>query len=152
MFFLYFLYKKYPRACKRLLFIIISVMVVFMMAMYHLFKNIEIAFTVFDINPKNGISFEMRVKNRSFFNVKLEDIKLEVEKFNLGKAQQVFTAKNGSKTIKKFKPENIKAHSVNDLDLFFRILEEFDEPFQGNIMIVMNKFGIKVPFEQKISA
>lgn len=117
-----------------------------MLVLYHIFTHIEIRLTPI-LEEEDGVEFEMKIVNNSVFCVTMEDVKLEIDTFNLGKAQ---TIDEDTSEIRRFKPITIKRKTSQDFKLFFRIIEEFNEPYRGDILIIMKKFGIKIPFEQKI--
>lgn len=149
MFFLYFLYKKYPKIFKLLLALGLSTIILLAITLYHLFSNVNIGYymKIDDTTLKLGI----KIRNKSIFPVKIEKVILEIDKYHLGPPHQIkSTADDDTKKTSKFTHVYIKPGSTVYLDLFFTIFEQFDEPFNGNLLIVMEKWKIKVPYEQKI--
>lgn len=141
MFFLYFLYKKNKKLFKYFLISIISILLLLIIFFYHIFSNLEINFKKLKLKNENFI-LELRIKNKSFFDVNLDKIKLEIRKYELGKPEE-----NG-KRIEKMK---ILKNETKILKVFFKILGVFEnEKFEGDLMVVMSKWKIKVPYEHKI--
>lgn len=125
---------------------IFSIIIFLIIILYHVFSNIEIKLTPI-LNIEDGLEFEMKLINKSIFCVTMEDVKLEIDTFHLGKPQLILKK---SSEIRRIKPTTIKRNSSEHFKFFYRIIEEFNEPFRGDLLIIMKKFGIKIPFEQKL--
>lgn len=146
MFLFLYLLKRHRRIFKAILafsFLTITYLIIFLV---HLFKQQEIHIKKLkfkEIDNINFIQIDIKFQNRSIFNVYLDDVKLELDRYDIGLAQI------DNKRLKKM---IIPKRSKMFVEILFRIKETFEnDELRGNFLIVMSKFKIKIPFERKIN-
>lgn len=144
MLLLLLLFKKHKKALRIILAISLLLFLYTVIFITYILKNITIEIAALGIED-DRLFLNMKFRNETAFDVVLEDIKLQMNIFDLGEAM----GKSGNKRLGKRRMERGRVTKVR---VFFAIDEEYEaEGVEGEIVIIMSKFGIKVPFRNKMN-
>lgn len=143
MLFLLLLFKNHKKLLKIAIALSLLVFLYLVGFMLYLLKNVAIEITAMDI-VDGYLETRMTVSNDTPFDVFLNDLRM-----NLNVVELTETIYGDSR----FKGRKIAGEKTVKLKFRFHIITEYEaDAIEGDIIVILSKFYIKVPLKQKIGA